>query len=161
MTGTTGHPVSRRMDPLVGLLLIVGLVFLGALVVNAEWPLALLVGVPAVLGGILGFFTTPRTWRAVLGTTPASARSSARAWSPRDTLAWMSSQARKLLEDALKLPPEARAALAGSLIESLDETLDEDALAEWESEIAKRIAALDDGSAKPIPWSEARRSIVG
>jgi hypothetical protein len=33
----------------------------------------------------------------------------------------------ELLEKALKLPAAARAALAGSLIESLDETVDEDA----------------------------------
>jgi hypothetical protein len=42
----------------------------------------------------------------------------------------------KLLEKALKLPAEARAALAGSLIESLDETVDEDAEAAWAEEIA-------------------------
>ena len=62
---------------------------------------------------------------------------------------------------ALKLPPEARAAIAGTLIESLDEALDEDALTAWESEIAKRVQALDDGAVKPISWSEARRTIVG
>lgn len=67
----------------------------------------------------------------------------------------------KLLEDALRLPPEARAALAGSLIESLEESVDEDAEAAWQAEVARRIRALDDRSVKPIPWSEARRKIVG
>ena len=66
-----------------------------------------------------------------------------------------------LLEAALRLPPEARAALAGSLLDSLDEVLDQDAEAAWEAEIAKRIKELDSSSVKPIPWSEARRSIVG
>lgn len=66
-----------------------------------------------------------------------------------------------LLEAALRLPPEARAALAGSLLDSLDEALDQDAEAAWEAEIAKRIKELDSSSVKPIPWSEARRSIVG
>lgn len=66
-----------------------------------------------------------------------------------------------LLEAALRLPPEARAALAGSLLDSLDEALDQDAEAAWEAEIAKRIKELDSSSVKPTPWSEARRSIVG
>jgi hypothetical protein len=39
----------------------------------------------------------------------------------------MGSDATKLLEAALKLPPEARAAMAGSLLESLDTTVDADA----------------------------------
>jgi len=37
----------------------------------------------------------------------------------------------KLLEEALKLSPEARAALAASLLESLDEEVDEGAEAAW------------------------------
>ena len=73
----------------------------------------------------------------------------------------MTPDTRKLIDEALKLPPEARAALAGSLIESLDETVDKDATAAWEAEIAERVRELDDGSVKPIPWSEARRIIAG
>ena len=30
---------------------------------------------------------------------------------------------------------------------------------EWNEEIAKRIAELDSGEVKPIPWDEARRQI--
>jgi putative addiction module component (TIGR02574 family) len=66
----------------------------------------------------------------------------------------------RLLEDALKLPPEARAALAASLLESLDEEIDEDAEAAWAKEIAKRIHELDSGMVTPIPWPEARRRIL-
>jgi putative addiction module component (TIGR02574 family) len=66
----------------------------------------------------------------------------------------------KLLEEALKLPVEARAALAGSLIESLDETGDEDAEAAWAAEISERVRELDSGKAKTIPWPEARRMIL-
>jgi len=73
----------------------------------------------------------------------------------------MTPEVRKVLDDALRLPPEARAALAGRLIESLDDGIDEDAVAAWESEIAKRVQALDDGTAEPIPWSDARRIIGG
>jgi putative addiction module component (TIGR02574 family) len=67
----------------------------------------------------------------------------------------------KLLEEALKLSPEARAALAASLLESLDEGVDEGAEAAWAAEIAKRLHELDSGAVTPIPWSEARRMILG
>ena len=67
----------------------------------------------------------------------------------------------KLLEEALKLSPEARAALATSLLESLDEAVDEGAEAAWAEEIAKRTRGLDSGAVTPVPWSEARRMILG
>lgn len=73
----------------------------------------------------------------------------------------MSPDTTKLLEDALKLPPEARAALAGSLIDSLDETVDEDSEAAWAMEIARRLQELDSSKTRPIPWVEARRKIAG
>jgi putative addiction module component (TIGR02574 family) len=66
----------------------------------------------------------------------------------------------KLLEEALKLSPEARAALAASLLESLDEEVDEGVEAAWAEEIAKRIQELDSGAVTAIPWSEARRRIL-
>ena len=72
----------------------------------------------------------------------------------------MKNETSELLEKALKLPAEARAALAGSLIESLDETIDEDVEAAWADEIAQRIRDLDSGKAKTIPWSKARRMIL-
>lgn len=64
-----------------------------------------------------------------------------------------------LLKKALALPAEARAALAGSLLDSLEEAVDEHAEEEWNAEIARRIADLDSGKVKPIPWAEARRQI--
>ena len=73
----------------------------------------------------------------------------------------MGTDATKLLDEALKLPAEARAALAGSLIESLDETVDEDVEAAWAEEIRRRLEGLDAGKAKTIPWSQARRMILG
>jgi putative addiction module component (TIGR02574 family) len=65
----------------------------------------------------------------------------------------------ELLERALALPPEARAALAGSLLDSLDATVDVSAEEEWSKEIARRIEEIDSGKVKPIPWAEARRQI--
>ena len=67
----------------------------------------------------------------------------------------------KLLKEALKLSPEARAALATSLLESLDEAVDEGAEAAWAEEVAKRVHELDSGAVTPVPWSEARRMILG
>ena len=72
----------------------------------------------------------------------------------------MSQQVSELLKKALTLPAEARAALAGSLLDSLDDTVDESAEEEWNKEIARRIAELDSGKVKPIPWAEARRQIT-
>ena len=73
----------------------------------------------------------------------------------------MSKEAAKLLEEALDLPPAARATLAGSLIESLDETIDEDAEAAWQVESSKRLSEIDSGKVLLVPWAEARRRIFG
>jgi putative addiction module component (TIGR02574 family) len=66
----------------------------------------------------------------------------------------------KILEEALKPPIEARAALAGSLLESLDEVVDENVEATWADEIARRVDELNTGKVKTVPWSEARRRIL-
>ncbi|HTA49031.1 MAG TPA: addiction module protein, partial [Verrucomicrobiae bacterium] len=71
----------------------------------------------------------------------------------------MTQEVSELLKKALALPPEARAALAGSLLESLDDTVDASAEEEWNEEIARRIQELDSAKVKPIPWAEARRQI--
>jgi putative addiction module component (TIGR02574 family) len=71
----------------------------------------------------------------------------------------MTQEVSELLRKALALPPEARAALAGSLLESLDETVDASAEEDWNEEIARRIQQLDSGKVKPIPWAEARRQV--
>jgi hypothetical protein len=74
---------------------------------------------------------------------------------------FMTSDAKKLLVAALSLPQEARAALAASLIESLDSQVDEDAESAWESEIAQRVQEVRDGTVDLVPWCEARRRILG
>ena len=71
----------------------------------------------------------------------------------------MSQEVSELLRKALALPAEARAALAGSLLESLDDTLDSSVEEEWSREIARRIGELDSGKVKPVPWAEARRQV--
>ena len=68
----------------------------------------------------------------------------------------------KLLEEALKLAPEARAALAAALLDSLDpdQGADKAAEAAWATEIARRVRELDTGVIAPIPRSEARRKMA-
>jgi putative addiction module component (TIGR02574 family) len=72
----------------------------------------------------------------------------------------MSDDLGAILKKALELPPEARAALAGSLLESLDETVDASVEEEWNKEIAIRLEQLDSGKVRPIAWVEARRQII-
>ena len=73
----------------------------------------------------------------------------------------MNPEAGKLLEDALRFPPQVRAALAAQLIQSLDEEVDENAEAAWSAEIARRVEELETERVKAVPWSEARRRILG
>jgi putative addiction module component (TIGR02574 family) len=73
----------------------------------------------------------------------------------------MNTDLAKLIEAALRLPPEARGALASRLLESIhDDQADPDAEAAWEAEIARRLEELDSGKVKTIPWSEARQQIL-
>ena len=65
----------------------------------------------------------------------------------------------EILKRALTLPTEARAALAGSLLESLDDAVDQSAEEQWNIEIARRVQELNSSKVKPIPWEAARRQI--
>ena len=67
----------------------------------------------------------------------------------------------EILKEALKLPPEARAALAGSLLDSLEESVDTNIEAAWEAEIALRLKEIDQGKVRLVPWAEARARIAG
>jgi putative addiction module component (TIGR02574 family) len=62
----------------------------------------------------------------------------------------MTQPAFELLQNALTLSDEERAELAGSLIDSLDATVDAGAESEWNREIAGRIEDLDSGRAKTV-----------
>jgi putative addiction module component (TIGR02574 family) len=72
----------------------------------------------------------------------------------------MSADAARLLNEALSLPAEARAALAASLIDSLDQTIDPDAETLWVREIARRVKEIDRGTVQSVPWSEIRDSLL-
>jgi putative addiction module component (TIGR02574 family) len=73
----------------------------------------------------------------------------------------MEQNATEIFQEAMKLLPEGRAALAGSLLESLDDTVDESAEAAWEAEILRRLQDIDEGKVKLMSWAEARRRISG
>ena len=72
----------------------------------------------------------------------------------------MKRDAAAILKEALALPSEARAALAGSLLDSLDTEVDEDAETAWATEVNRRLAELDRGAVRMIPWAEVRRRIA-
>ena len=72
----------------------------------------------------------------------------------------MTQEAAELLKKALALSVDERAELAGSLLESLEEDEDPAAVeAAWNEEIARRIAELDSGKARTIPWEDVRKRI--
>jgi len=71
----------------------------------------------------------------------------------------MAEDAADLLTHASKLPPAARAALADSLLDSLDSDVDEDAEDAWKNEIALRVRDLDSGAVQTIAWNEVRRQL--
>jgi putative addiction module component (TIGR02574 family) len=72
----------------------------------------------------------------------------------------MKRDAAEILKGALALPTEARAALAGSLLDSLDTDVDEDAEPSWATEVNRRVADLDSGAVKTVPWVEVRRRLA-
>jgi len=68
----------------------------------------------------------------------------------------MTKRTEQLLEEALALSDEERAEIAGVLIESLEPPPDMDVEAAWRREVARRVATLDSGAAKTVPWSQVR-----
>ena len=64
-----------------------------------------------------------------------------------------------VLADALRLDDDARAELAAELLASLDGPADADAETAWDTEIERRIAAIEAGAIPLEPWEEVRRRI--
>jgi putative addiction module component (TIGR02574 family) len=69
----------------------------------------------------------------------------------------MMQEAHELLKKALALPDKERAELAGSLIDSLDETVDENAEAAWQEEIVRRLDEVRSGKVKTVSWDDVRQ----
>ena len=71
----------------------------------------------------------------------------------------MSPDVSDLLKRALSLPVEERAALANTLLDSL-ERVDESVQEAWDREVARRIKDLEAGRAVTVPWEELRRKLL-
>jgi putative addiction module component (TIGR02574 family) len=65
----------------------------------------------------------------------------------------------ELLSEALHLPVEARAALADSLLDSLDAEVDANTEEAWRDEIYRRLQEIERGSVQLIPWYDAQRRL--
>lgn len=59
----------------------------------------------------------------------------------------------EILDEALALPPEERAALVDALSASLEPV---EVSAEWQSEIRRRIEAIERGEAELVSWNDVR-----
>ena len=69
----------------------------------------------------------------------------------------MTHEANELLQKALALPESERAEMAGTLIDSLDPTIDENLEQAWQQEIARRMTELESGKVKAISWDTVRK----
>jgi len=66
---------------------------------------------------------------------------------------------RQLLTDVLSLPADERAAIAGTLIQSLEADLDPDADAGWVRNARSRLGGTRTEDLTTISWSEAFRRV--
>jgi putative addiction module component (TIGR02574 family) len=71
----------------------------------------------------------------------------------------MSTPVGDLFKQALYLDERDRATLAGLLLESLEQKVDEEFESAWQNEIERRLAELDAGSVKLIPWKEVKAKL--
>ena len=71
----------------------------------------------------------------------------------------MSPESSDLLKLALGLPVEERAALANSLLDSLDDEGSASAEDAWNREVSRRMTALNSGEAVTVPWEEVQRQL--
>jgi putative addiction module component (TIGR02574 family) len=73
----------------------------------------------------------------------------------------MDEKLKNILENALNMPQEQRAFIAGRLIESLDDKVDEDVETAWQNEIQKRIASAEKGEATFMSWEYVKKRLKG
>jgi len=69
----------------------------------------------------------------------------------------MTQDAQELLQKALTLSEGERAELAGSLISSLESTVDPDVDAAWQQEIIRRMDEIQSGAVKTTAWAEVKQ----
>jgi putative addiction module component (TIGR02574 family) len=61
-----------------------------------------------------------------------------------------------LLKEALTLPDDERAEIAGALLESLEPAPEAEVETAWRQEVAARVAAVEAGGVTTTPWEEIR-----
>ena len=66
----------------------------------------------------------------------------------------------ELFREAVTLPEQDRATLAGLLIDSLEGEPDSDVEAAWAVEIQRRVAEVEAGTVKTIPWEEVQQRLL-
>jgi putative addiction module component (TIGR02574 family) len=71
----------------------------------------------------------------------------------------MSPEVSDLLKRALALPVDERAALANTLLDSL-ETTNESVQEAWDEEVERRIKDLKAGKAVTVPWEQLHRELL-
>lgn len=72
----------------------------------------------------------------------------------------MPREAAQILHEALELPPEQRAALADSLLDSLDTEVDADVEQAWREEIERRVESVRNGTAMLVPWEDVQARLL-
>ena len=71
----------------------------------------------------------------------------------------MSTPVGDLFEQASTLDERDRATLAGLLLESLEQEVDEDVETAWRDEIERRLAELDADGVNLVPWEEVKAKL--
>jgi putative addiction module component (TIGR02574 family) len=71
----------------------------------------------------------------------------------------MAATPKELYEKAMSLSDEERVELVGLLLETLEVGDERGVEAAWLKEIEKRVAELDSGAAKSIPWTQVRARV--
>lgn len=72
----------------------------------------------------------------------------------------MASKVARVLSEALSLPPNARASVAGSLILSLETCSDTDADEAWDEEIDRRLRTFDQDKKRAVSWDTLKNRIA-
>lgn len=77
-----------------------------------------------------------------------------------DILVWMTDEAQRILEAAMRLPDSERAVLAAILKDSLgDASAPDEIEAAWLSEVKRRMADIDSGRSTTVPWEEVKQRL--
>ena len=65
----------------------------------------------------------------------------------------------QILDLALRLPEGDRAALATTLLNSIDSQIDPDTDEKWDAEIKRRLEEIDSGAVELVPLSVVRQKL--